>query len=236
MIPVKDNIPLRRFPLVTVALIGADVIVYLLEIRHGGGFFGGPARHFGEKYGVVPSALIHHGRHLQTVLASIFMHASFVHLLVDVIALAIFAANVEDAVGRARFLVFYVLAGVLALGISALLGASSAVPLVAGSVPVAAVLGAYLRLYPRARVISLVLVPFFATIVEIPAVLLIALWLLAQLWLSLAGLTSSMSGAWAVSCAGVLSGALCGLVLIGPLVDAALLSSKRRPSPSRPVY
>jgi len=285
MFPLKDNIPLSRFPLVTVALVALDVVVYVLSIRHGGGFFGGPSKGVVVHYGAIPAELTHSARHCgiasiygeleqpvrslvrcapsakllgpsepqpatwQTVFSAIALHRSFVSLLVDVLALAIFGPNVEDTTGRARFLCFCVLGAVLALALQVLLAPNSPLPALGACGAVAVVLGAYLRLYPRARVIALAPVPFFATIVAVPAALLILAWLLLQLWFGLAGLSGAdhswlaiavdgglVHGNWLVGYAADFAGLVAGALLIGPFASPIRRAAKARRTPHQPVY
>jgi membrane associated rhomboid family serine protease len=288
MFPLKDNIPLARFPLATVALVAINVVAYLLSIRHGGSFFGGPSDSVVTRYGAIPFELTHSARHCdlapaligysapiktlvacppsptllgpvvpvggqpaswQTVLSSLFLHGSFVSLLADLLALALFGPNVEDATGRLRFLCFYLFSGMLALGVLVLVAPRSPIPVLAASAPVAAVLGAYLLLFPRARVVALAPIPLFATIVELPAVALLGLWLLAQLWFALAGLSGPNGGwigiadlarplhsHWAFAFAAAAAGALAGAVLIRLFVSAARSAAKGQRTPPQPVY
>lgn len=284
MIPFKDNIHRLRFPLLTAALLLLDVVVYLISIRHGGSFFGGPSRQVAVRHAAIPYELTHSGGHCealellnpahrgsysvlcesgrglamvrepqpatwQTVVSSLALHGSFVSLLADAVALAIFGPAVEDALGRLRFLALCLLGGVLGIAVQVALAPNSIFPALVATGPVAVVLGAYLRLHPRARVISLVPVPTFATIVELPAVLLLGLWLLVQLWFALAGLAGPgegwvgardyaifMHGGWFVAFAAELAGFLAG-VLLAPLIA----SGERRgveasPTPVGPVY
>jgi membrane associated rhomboid family serine protease len=185
-----------RFPVVTVALIAINVLVYLLELRHGGSFFAGPARAVETHYGATPQRLTHPRGGLpfatwKTVFTSMFLHGSFLHIFPNMVFLAIFGPTVEDRIGRLRFAVFYLLGGLIALAAQVLAAPSSTVPILGASGAIAAVLGAHVLLYPRARVISLVFVVFFVTIVEIPAVLLLGFWFLEQLYIGLAGLAGS---------------------------------------------
>jgi membrane associated rhomboid family serine protease len=149
MLPIKDNIPNERFPLVTVTLIAIAVVAYLLS-RH---------------------------------------HAGLLPLLLDILFLALLGPSVESALGRARFCASCLLGALLALTARALASVASPSPLLfSASVLTAAVLGGYLLLYPRARVLTLIIAPFFTTIVEIPAVLLIGAWLFLQLGFDVVGL------------------------------------------------
>jgi len=228
MFPLKDNIPLARVPLITIALVAINVIAYLIEIRHGGGFFGGPSEKVAVHYGAIPYELTHPGRHCDlvtqaseqgpingvacqgeagvsgtppaqpatwlTVFSSMFLHGSFLHIFGNMLFLAIFGPTVEDRIGRLRFVVFYLLGGLVALGAQTAVGPSSTAPTLGASGAIAAVLGGYILLYPRARILSLVFIIFFVTIIEVPAFFLLGFWFLEQLWFGAAGLGSPLGG------------------------------------------
>jgi membrane associated rhomboid family serine protease len=248
MFPLKDNIPLARFPIVTVALVAINVVAYLLEIRHGGSFFGGPAESVAVHYGAIPYELTHPGSHCdlatarsiegtvstvacqgmpgvsgtpgaqpatwQTAFTSMFLHGSFLHIFGNMLFLVIFGPNVEDATGRVRYLAFYLLGGLVALGAQVLVSPDSAAPTLGASGAIAAVLGGYLLLYPRARVLTLVFIVFFVTIVEIPAVFLLGFWFLEQLYFGAAGLASPLGGGEGVAYFAHIGGFAFGLLLI----------------------
>jgi membrane associated rhomboid family serine protease len=149
-----------------------------------------------------------------TVFTSIFLHGSFLALFFNLLFLILFGPSVEDAVGRVRFLCLYLVGGLLALALRVAVGPSSFQPALGASGAVAAVLGAYLLLHPRAKVITLVLVPLFATVVEIPALILLALWLPLQLWLGLSGLANPVGGSEWTDFATQLAGVPIGLAAI----------------------
>jgi membrane associated rhomboid family serine protease len=172
-----------------------------------------------------------------------------VSLLADVLALAIFGPNVEDATGRLRFLCFCMLGGVLALALQVLLAPNSPFPALGACAVVAVVLGAYIRLYPRARVISLAPVPFVATILAVPAALLILAWLLVQLWFGLAGLSGPdhswigiavrgglVHGNWLVGYVADFAALVAGALLIGPFASSTRRAAKAHRTPHQPVY
>jgi membrane associated rhomboid family serine protease len=266
MFPLKDNIPLARFPIITVALVAINVIAYLLEIRHGGSFFGGPSEGVAVHYGAIPYELTHPGRHCdlvtatnlegvvvgsvecqgqsgataahapqpatwETVFTSMFLHGSFLHIFGNMLFLAIFGPTVEDAMGRLRYAAFYVLGGLVALAAQVLVSPDSTAPTLGASGAIAAVLGGYLVLYPRARILSLVFIVFFVTIVEVPAVFLLGFWFLQQLYFGAAGLGSPVGGEGGVAYFAHIGGFAFGLALI------RLFASHRKPEPPRlPVY
>jgi membrane associated rhomboid family serine protease len=171
-----------------------------------------------------------------TVLTSIFLHGSFLSLLANSAALALFGLNVEDALGRVRFLVFFVLGAVLALVLTVVFAPSSQAPLLGSAGAVAAVLGAYLSLYPRARIIGVALIPFLATIVEAPAALLAGVWLLAQPWLGLADLAGPIHGDWPLVLVAQCGVALLAALTIRPLAGSERREAKWRRPPAEPVY
>lgn len=199
--------PLRRPPLLSIALILALLVLYALAVLHGGNFFHGLSAITALEYGVLPVA-----PQPEEFLHSLFLHSSFPTLLVDLLALAIFAPAVEDMLGRVRFFVLYLLSGSLALGLQLLVVPNSPSPVFGAVAAVATVLSAYIALRPHARVVSLVLLPFFATIVEVPAGLYIALWLGLQVWFALAGIDMPLAynrgAALGALSLGVLTGAL----------------------------
>jgi len=246
-----------------------NVLAYLLSIRHGGSFFGGPSASVTVHYGAIPYELTHPGRHCglatvttlegsgsfvacepssqvlgaapeqqpatwETTFTSMFLHGSFLHILGNMLFLAIFGPNVEDATGRLRYLAFYLLGGLVALGAQVLVGPDSTAPTLGASGAIAAVLGGYLLLYPRARVITLVFIVFFATIVELPAVLLLGFWFLEQLWFGAAGLASPLGGGQGVAYFAHIGGFVFGLLLIRAFAHRDRSSAKR--PPLRPVY
>jgi membrane associated rhomboid family serine protease len=265
MFPLKDNIPLARFPLVAIALVAINVLAYLLEIRHGGSFFGGPPTGVAVHYGAIPYELTHPGRHCdlittptpggtfssvacqgmpgvtgsppgqpatwETVFTSMFLHGSFLHIFGNMLFLAIFGPTVEDSMGRVRFLAFYLLGGLIALGAQVLVGPDSTAPTLGASGAIAAVLGGYAVLYPRARILSLVFIVFFVTIVEVPAVFLLGFWFLEQLYFGAAGLASPVGGGEGVAYFAHIGGFAFGLLAI------RLFARWHKPEPPRlPVY
>jgi membrane associated rhomboid family serine protease len=163
------------------------VLAYLLAVLHGGSLFGGPSSGVQMHYGAVPYDLTHTGARWITVLTSLFLHATLLQLLAGMLFLAIFGPTLEDRLGPVRFLALYLLGGLFVLGVRVLIDPNATVPVPGSAGSITAVLIGYIAIYPRARVISLVLMVFFFTIVEIPAVLLLALWFALQICFGLAG-------------------------------------------------
>jgi len=205
MLPLKDNFPTHRFPILTVLLIAANVIMYFVFQKAG---FSGPGDDNVIRYGVIPCEVTNPGQQAVpvgqqlacvsgaeaertaggelpatwlTVITSMFMHGGLLHLGGNLLFLWIFGNNIEDSMGRVRFIIFYALGGVAAVAAQTLADPDSAIPMVGASGAIAAVLGAYALLYPRARVVTLVLIIFFITVIELPALLVLGGWFLLQL-------------------------------------------------------
>ena len=222
MLPLKDNIPSQRFPVVTVALIALNVIAYLFLQKKTGVDFSGNSLDPGalEDYAAVPSHLTHGVASdnaiptWATPLTAMFTHAGLLHLGGNMLFLWIFGNNVEDAMGRGRFVAFYVLGGLAALGLQVAVGPDSAAPTLGASGAVAGVLGGYLLLYPRARVVTAILIVFFVSLVEIPAVLVLGFWFLQQAAYGALDLTNPSGGGGGVAYFAHIGGFAFGLALI----------------------
>ena len=186
MIPLRDENPSSRTPVVTIGLIGTCVIVFLWQ------FSLGPVRGQQIIYalGVIPSVLL--GRDVlpaeialvpstATILTSMFMHGGWMHLIGNMLYLWIFGDNVEDSMGHGRYVVFYVLCGVAAVLAQALPEPNSQIPMVGASGAISGVLGAYLLLYPHARVLVAIPFGFILHTMRIPAGIVLALWFGLQL-------------------------------------------------------
>lgn len=150
----------------------------------------------------------------QTVFTAMFLHASFLHIAGNMLFLAIFGPNVEEAMGRVRYIAFYLLGGLVAFAAQVAFDPSSTAPTLGASGAIAAVLGGYILLYPRARVLTLVFIVFFATLIEIPAVILLGLWFLEQLYFGAAGAISPIVAGGAVAYFAHVGGFIFGLALV----------------------
>ena len=216
LLPLKDNIPTVRFPIVTIVLIAINVAVFAWQTSlsdepgssispHVQGLSESDERTL--ELGAIPYRLTHPGtdcgvraqrvvcgdavesqgaRPLDappwwaTVLTSMFLHGGLLHIAGNMLFLWVFGNNVEDAMGRLRFIAFYLLAGTVAVYAQALLDTASTTPTIGASGAVAGVLGGYILLHPHARVVSLVVIIFFVTLVEIPALILLGIWFALQ--------------------------------------------------------
>ena len=212
MIPLRDSIRSRRFPLVTTLIIAVNVLVFLHEaglspaaraaFTASWGFtpaalfgpwggappFPGPP---GPGAGAVPAAV--------TLVTSTFLHGGLAHLGGNMLFLWVFGDNVEDRLGRPRFLFFYLAAGALANVTHGLAASASHVPVIGASGAVAGVLGAYFLAFPRSRITSLVFLGIFVTLAQVPAVVFLVLWFVYQLLMGLlsAGAAGQVVAWWA---------------------------------------
>jgi membrane associated rhomboid family serine protease len=209
--PLKDNIPTERFAVVTVALIAINVLAYFF-FQHGTITLGDPSTTaFANNlwdYAYIPHELTHGDQCVPrgdqivcgafrglpstwlTILTAMFMHGGLLHLGGNMLFLWIFGNNVEDSMGPVRFVIFYLLGGLAATAGQTIVDPNAAVPNIGASGAVAGVLGGYLLLFPRARVITVVFIIFFFTILELPAMLFLAIWIGEQLLFGALGLTS----------------------------------------------
>lgn len=197
MIPLRDTLRSRRFPLVNWLIILANAAAFYYELRIGSSALNG----FINTWGLVPAHLWADPQSTWiTIFSSMFLHGGWFHVLSNMWVLFIFGDNVEDRMGSGRYLVFYLLSGVAAGLMQAFLLPGSPVPMVGASGAIAGVLGAYLVLFPRARILSLVPILFIFTLIEIPAVVFLLFWFASQLFsgfLSLGGASGSGVAWWA---------------------------------------
>ncbi|WP_028065326.1 rhomboid family intramembrane serine protease [Solirubrobacter soli] len=196
MLPVRDNIPTNQVPYVTYALIAANIIVYFFWQR-GGLSLGDPSNlHYQcqlAEWGAVPRDITHNAQPplpadcgtdeaspYLTIFSAMFMHGGLLHLGGNMLFLWIFGNNVEDAMGPLKYLLFYVLSGVAALALQIVPDPNSTVVTLGASGAIAGVLGGYIRLFPRAKVITVIFIIFFFTILELPAMLVLGFWFVEQ--------------------------------------------------------
>ncbi|HYK80345.1 MAG TPA: rhomboid family intramembrane serine protease [Micropepsaceae bacterium] len=162
-----------RFPVVTAGIIVVNVCVFVMEIVGGDAFV--------MQWSVIP-AQITSGHHWITILTAMFLHGSWSHIIGNMIFLWAFSPEIEDAMGRGRYLVFYLLGGLVAMGAQVVADRHSAVPNLGASGAIAAVMGAFLVTYPRDQIRTLLFIFVFGRIKFIPAALLIGVWFVIQLF------------------------------------------------------
>jgi membrane associated rhomboid family serine protease len=170
VIPLRDVIPSRTTPYITVTIIVINALVFFHELS-----IGDAANEFVVQYGLVPADFS-----WVNVLTSMFVHGGFLHVAGNMLYLWIFGDNVEDRMGHGRFIVFYLLCGAAAAFAQTVMAPNSDVPMVGASGAIAGVMGAYFVLYPRSRIVTLVPIFFFIQLIEVPAILFLGVWFLMQ--------------------------------------------------------
>jgi membrane associated rhomboid family serine protease len=204
LIPLKNTLPTRSFPVINTIIIVLNGLVFLVQSSLG-------AREvaFIEQWGMVPLRIVAGSdpQRLVTVLSSMFMHGGWMHLIGNMWFLYIFGANVEDALGKPRYLFFYLLCGMAGAAAQIAVDPWSKIPMIGASGAIAGVLGGYLSLFPRARILTLVPIFIFLQIMTLPAVLFIVLWFAFQALEGMAALGSQGGGtAWWAHIGGFLIG------------------------------
>jgi membrane associated rhomboid family serine protease len=244
VLPFKVDVPTRSFPAVVVALIAVNVAIYFYEFFlwfdpavAGRAPLGGKLyEQFVVEFGLIPcrvgdicppsldTALAGAPPPVLTILTSMFIHGSLLHVGGNMLYLWIFGANVEDSMGHGRFLLFYLVCGIAAAVAQYLQNPALAVPMVGASGAVSGILGAYLVLYPNARVWTLVTVGFFWRVIAVPALMVLGFWIVLQILLAVFPLVRGETGG--VAFLAHVGGFVAGIALIH--------SFRRRPSPWAP--
>jgi membrane associated rhomboid family serine protease len=289
VLPLKDNIPTARFPVITVALIVINVAVFIWQLNFPTdqkldqvGF--GSIDQSSLEYGAIPYRITHtdsrdcviggvpdsqgqleagvvcpgtkdYDRAVaigeqdpqavpipidqapwwETLFTSMFMHGGFLHIAGNMLFLWVFGNNIEDRLGRVKFLLFYLLAGLIAVYTQALIDPASTAPTIGASGAIAGVLGAYALLFPKARVLTLIFIIFFVTLVEIPALILLAIWFLLQFVPALGQVAVDPGGGQGVAYFAHVGGFVFGLAVAAVML--ALTRGRDREDPPRlPVY
>ncbi len=208
MIPLRDENPTRSFPFVTLTLIAINVAVFFYELSLAGDR---QIEQFFNTFGLVPARLsggfdpVAAG----TVFTSMFLHGGWFHLIGNMLYLWIFGNNIEDAAGHLKFLVFYLLCGIAAAAAQIAAAPAGVIPMVGASGAVAGVLGAYLLLFPRVKVVVLIPILIIWHLTRMPAVVVLLFWFVLQLfngWLALGATQSTGGVAWWAHIGGFVAG------------------------------
>ncbi|MBT8446230.1 MAG: rhomboid family intramembrane serine protease [Gammaproteobacteria bacterium] len=212
MIPLHDDNPTELTPFLTIGLIGACVLVFLWQMQLGPEL--GQRAMLG--LGVIPAVLLHKAQlppELSlvspelTLLSSMFLHGGWLHLAGNILYLWIFGNNVEDAMGHVRFIVFYVLCGIAAAGLQIFMNQDSTIPMIGASGAISGILGAYLLLYPHARVLVVVPIGFMSQLIRLPASWVLGFYFLIQIISSLSAAPGQPGVAWYAHIGGFVAGA-----------------------------
>lgn len=221
MIPFKDDNPTKNYPIITLIFISINCAVFFYQ-----SFLTPSPKEFIMDYGAIPYFLLTFDTPqpvspITSVITAMFMHGGFLHITGNMLYLWIFGNNIEDQLGMFRFMIFYVLCGYIAAYSHAIINSHSLVPMVGASGAISGVLGAYVVLFPRARIHTLLFLGIFITVVRIPAIVVIGMWFILQLVSGLFSVGSKGVGiAWFAHIGGFVS----GVVLI------KLFTRKRRKS------
>jgi membrane associated rhomboid family serine protease len=247
MFPIRDENPIVRTPIATIALVGLNIASWVFV--QGLGTHAALAKSLclyglipGDLLGTAPAGIsiplgpetrcvLEGTGSLLTPITSMFMHGGWFHVIGNLWFLWVFGDNVEDSMGVPRFVLFYLLCGLAAALAQVITDPGSVVPMVGASGAIGGVMGAYARLYPRARIHTLVFFGFFFTTISLPAIAMLGYWFLIQILGGLPALAGASSGIafWAH-----VGGFLAGVVLVGPFHRQAYLEEHRRQVP-RPL-
>jgi membrane associated rhomboid family serine protease len=238
MIPLKDDVPSRSVPVVTIALIALNVLAFFYQFSLGfdsgeGAATAGEA--FVYEFGAIPCRLTgscaapgEFPSPAVTVLTSMFLHGGLLHIAGNMLYLWIFGDNVEDTLGHVRFLLFYLLSGVGAAAAQTLMSPASTVPMIGASGAISGVLGAYILLFPYASILTLVTFGFFIRFIQIPALVVLGFWIVLQFLYGTITFSASAMGrsdqggvAWFAHIGGFVAGILL-LFLMRPRKSARL--------------
>jgi membrane associated rhomboid family serine protease len=218
MIPLRDVIPSRTVPVITVTIIVLNAIAWLLEIS----LSDAELNQLVHMYGMIPASFA-----VPTLLTSMFLHGGWMHFIGNMWYLWIFGDNVEDRLGHGRFIVFYLLCGIVAALGQIVMDPTSTIPTIGASGAIAGVMGAYFVLYPRSRVLTLVTVIVFWEVFEVPATLLLGFWFIMQLFNAVGsiGLTADTAARGGVAFSAHVAGFAAGM--------AAVFVFRKREPPSQ---
>jgi membrane associated rhomboid family serine protease len=207
MIPLKDDIHSQKRPIITITLIVLNVVVFIYQMS-----LGREVNAFIFQFGMIPRDVVA-GHNLYTLFSSMFVHGGFLHILGNMLYLWIFGDNVEDAFGHFGFLVMYLFSGLAGSAVHILTAISSKVPTIGASGAISGVLGAYLILYPRAKVLALVPIFFFIRFMALPAFIFLGFWFLLQLLYGVGSLGGGAGVAFFAHVGGFVAGILLGLLV-----------------------
>ncbi|MEO0088121.1 MAG: rhomboid family intramembrane serine protease [candidate division WOR-3 bacterium] len=202
MIPLRDDIPSLKRPIFVYLIVIINVLIFLYELT-----LGAYLEDFILEYGIIPVSIIN-GERFSTLFTGMFLHGNFVHILGNMLYLWVFGDNVEDVFGHFWFLVMYFLSGLAGSFLHILRNPYSQVPMIGASGAISGVLGAYLVLFPNARILTLIPIGLFLRIALVPAFLFLGIWILLQFLYSSMGIPGV---AWSAHIGGFIIGLIMGL-------------------------
>ncbi len=210
MLPLKDDLPSYSRPIVTYIILGINIIVFLYELSLGPQF-----NNLIRQFGAVPFNIYHPTgiSSYATLFSSMFIHAGFMHIFGNMLFLWIFADNIEDRLGHIKFIFFYLICGIAGALLHSITAMDSKVPMIGASGAISGVLGAYILLFPKARVLALIPFGFFLRITYLPSIVFLGIWFLYQF---LFGISSIGARGGGVAYFAHLGGFIVGLLLALP--------------------
>jgi rhomboid family protein len=219
MIPLRDRNPTKRFPYVNVCLILINVAVFIYEVSQGSDL-----DIFIHRFSVIPSEIFSSIQRraffeasFRGIFTSMFLHAGWLHLGGNMLYLWVFGDNIEDKLGHARYIVFYFICGIASSALYVYVDPHSAVPAIGASGAISGVLGAYILLFPKAKILTLIPIFIFLQFVELPAIIVLGLWFVLQFFNGLASLSSQTAEAGGTAWWAHIGGFAAGLILIFPM-------------------
>lgn len=214
MIPIKDNVHSRSFPVMNWLLILANSLVFLYEVS----LSPSGLQHFVDHFALIPTKVhLNVPISLLPFLTHIFLHAGWLHIIGNMWVLFIFGDNVEDQMGPMRYLIFYLLGGMVAGLLQFYFTENTSLPSLGASGAIAAVMGAYLLFYPRSRVVTFVPILLFIWFIEVPSIVFLGIWFLTQAFSGIASLSTSNGAAMGgVAWWAHVGGFLFGLIMAKP--------------------
>ncbi len=209
MLPLYDENPTRNFPVLIITIMSANILVFLWGLS----VLPADMNMVYYEFGMIPIDVSQSPlRGTPTIISSMFLHGGFLHLAGNMLYLWIFGNNIEDVLGKFRFILFYFVCGAIAAFCHVVINPDSNIPMIGASGAIAGILGGYMVLFPKAKVKTLIFLGFFITIIRIPALVLLLLWMGLQVFNSMAMSAESGGVAWFAH----IGGFIAGMVLILP--------------------
>ncbi len=209
MLPLYDENPTRNFPALTIAIMTANILIYFWGLS----VLPAELDRVYYEFGMIPIDVTRSPlRGTPTIISSMFLHGGFLHLAGNMLYLWIFGNNIEDTLGKFRFVLFYLVCGAIAAFCHVASNADSNIPMIGASGAIAGILGGYMVLFPQAKVKTLIFLGFFITVVRIPAIVLLLIWMGLQVFNSISVSAEGGGVAWFAH----IGGFIAGMVLILP--------------------
>jgi membrane associated rhomboid family serine protease len=219
MIPLRDTIPSRSTPVVTILIIIANAFVFLYMLS----LDPYTQNHFIRQYALVPARF-----NLSALITSLFLHGGWMHIIGNMCFLWVYGDNVEDILGHGKYLVFYLLCGVIASATQYAISPDSQVPVLGASGAIAGVMGAYLIKFPHSRILTLIPIIVFWTTIEIPAVLILVYWFILQFFSGIGSIGYSQAASQGgVAFFAHIGGFIAGMILVSTMGTKERYSRRR---------